>query len=116
MSKETILAYPDYTKPFHVYTDASDYQLGGVLMQDNKPLAFYSRKPNAAQRQYTTGKQELLSTVETLKEFQTLLWGQEIIVHTDHKNIIYRNLTNDRIARSKSITLPLHTSKVQNTL
>ena len=45
------------------------------------------------------GEQELLSIVETLKEFRTLLWGQEIIVHTDHKNIIYGNLTNDRIAR-----------------
>ena len=69
MSKETILAYPDYTKPFHIYTDASNYQLGGVLKQDNKPLAFYSRKLNAAQRQYTTGEQELLSIVEMLKEF-----------------------------------------------
>ena len=49
-SKETILAYPDYTKPFHIYTDASDYQFRGVLMQDDKHLAFYSRKLNAAQR------------------------------------------------------------------
>ena len=54
---------------------------------------------NNAQRNYTTGEQELLSIVETLKEFRTLLWGQQIIVHTDHKNIIYGNLSNDRITR-----------------
>ena len=99
MSKETILAYPNFEKPFHIYTDASDYQLGAVIMQDDKPLAFYSRKLNAAQKNYTTGEQELLSIVETVKEFRTLLWGQELIVHTDHKNIIYGNLSNDRITR-----------------
>ena len=89
----------NFNKEFHIYTDASDYQLGAVIMQSNKPLAFYSRKLNSAQRRYTTGEQELLSIVETLKEFRTLLLGQKIIVHTDHKNIIYGNLSNDRIAR-----------------
>ena len=99
MSKETILAYPDFKKPFHIYTDASNTQLGAVIMQEDKPLAFYSRKMNSAQKNYTTGEQELLSIVETLKEFRSLLWGQELIVHTDHKNIIYGNLSNDRITR-----------------
>ena len=44
------------------------------------------------------GEQELLSIVETLKEFRNILLGQEIIVHTDHKNIIYGNLSNNRVA------------------
>jgi hypothetical protein len=34
---EFILAYPDFEKPFHVYTNASDHQLGAVIMQDKKP-------------------------------------------------------------------------------
>ena len=99
MSQEALLAFPDFNKPFHIYTDASDYQLGGVIMQEGKPLAFYSRKLNGAQKRYTTGEQELLSIVETLKEFRSILLGQKLVVHTDHKNIIYGNLTNDRIAR-----------------
>jgi hypothetical protein len=63
MSKETLLSFPDFAKPLHInhYADASDYQLGSVIMQDGKPLAFYSRKLNNAQRNYTTGEQELLS-------------------------------------------------------
>ena len=50
IGKETLLNFPDFGKPFHIYTDTSDYQLGSVIMQDNRPLAFYSRKLNAAQR------------------------------------------------------------------
>lgn len=99
ISRETLLTFPDFNKEFHIYTDASDYQLGAVIMQENKPLAFYSRKLNGAQRRYTTGEQELLSIVETLKEFKNILLGQKIVVHTDHQNIVYGNLSNDRIAR-----------------
>jgi hypothetical protein len=44
MCQKTMLSFPDFSKEFHVYTDASDYQLGGVIMQDDKPLAFYNRK------------------------------------------------------------------------
>ena len=68
-------------------------------MQKGKPLAFYSQKMNAVQRNYTMGKQELLSIVETLKEFRNILLGHDIVVHTDHKNIVYGNLSNDRIVR-----------------
>jgi RNase H-like domain found in reverse transcriptase/Integrase zinc binding domain len=82
-----------------VYTDASKYQLGHVIMQDDKPLAFYSNKLNPAQKRYTTREQELLSVVETFTEFWTLLYGQRVIVHSDHKNIPYGNLVNNHIAR-----------------
>jgi hypothetical protein len=46
-----LLCYPDFKKPnfFHLYTDASDHQLGAVIMQHKKPIAFYSRKLNTAQ-------------------------------------------------------------------
>jgi transposase InsO family protein len=54
---------------------------------------------HVAQKRYTTGEQELLSIVETLKEFRNILLGQKVIVHTDHKNILYGILTNDRITR-----------------
>ena len=99
ISKETLLTFPDFNKEFHIYTDASNTQLGAVIMQEGKPLAFYSRKMNKAQRNYTVGEQELLSIVETLKEFKNILLGQKLIVHTDHMNIIYGKLSNDRITR-----------------
>jgi hypothetical protein len=88
MSRKTLLSFPDFSKPFHIYADASDYQLGLVIMQDGKALAFYSQKFNNVQCNFTTGKQELLSIVEMLKEFKNILLGQQIIVHTYHKKFI----------------------------
>ena len=70
VSRAVTLAYPDFNKPFVIYTDASDFQLGSVITQEGKPLAFYSRKLNKAQKNYTVTEKELLSIVETLKEFR----------------------------------------------
>ena len=102
ISKKTLLTFPDFKKEFHIYTDASDYQLGAVIMQQNKPLAFYSCKFNKAQKRYTTGEQELLSIVETLKEFKKILFRQKLIVHTDHKNILYAIIQGQKHRSSKS--------------
>jgi hypothetical protein len=94
-----MLNFPDFEKKFHVFTDASDYQLGSVSMQDDKPLVFYSRKLNSAQKNYTTVDKELLSIVEVLKEFRDILFGQKLIVYTDHKNLLYRKLPTQQIMR-----------------
>jgi len=91
IARETMLQYPDFSKPFLIHTDASHYQLGAVISQDGKPIAFYSRKLNDAQTRYTTTERELLSIVETLKEYRNILLGHEIEVHTDHKNLVYKH-------------------------
>jgi hypothetical protein len=99
ISRETLLAYPDFNKPFIIHTDASHTQLGAVISQDNKPIAFYSRKLKPEQTRYTTTERELLSIVETLKEFRNILLGQQIIVHTDHKNLTCKNFNTERVMR-----------------
>ena len=85
IAKEIVLAYPDFTKPFDIYTDASTKQLGAAITQDNRPIAFFRRKLSGAQSKYTVTKLELLAIVETLKEFNGMLWGQRINVYTNHK-------------------------------
>ena len=60
-------------------------------MQQNKPLVFYTQKLSSTQSKYTTDEQELRSIVETLKAFKSILMGQELIVHTDHLNLLYKN-------------------------
>ena len=54
ISREVLLAYPDFSKPFEIYTDASKYQIGAVVLQGGKPIAYYSRKLNKSQINYTT--------------------------------------------------------------
>jgi RNase H-like domain found in reverse transcriptase len=61
MAKDAFLRYPDYTKPSHIYCDASDLQLGAVIMPENAPVASYSRKLNNAQTNYTVGENFSLS-------------------------------------------------------
>ncbi len=88
IAREVVLAYPDYSKVFEIYTDALSKQLGAVITQENRPIAFCSWKLSATQRKYRITKIELLAIVETLKEFKGMLWGQSIKVYTDHANLI----------------------------
>ena len=103
ISKETMLNYPDFSKEFEIHTDASNKQLGAVIAQDGKPIAFYSRRLTSAQEKYTVTERELLAIVETLKEFRSILLGQQIVVHTDHQNLTYKNFNTDRVMRWRLI-------------
>ena len=99
LSREVLLKYPNFNKPFVIYTDASKLQLGAVITQDEQPIAFYSRKLSDAQTRYTTTERELLSIVETLKEYRSILLGQRIIVYTDHLNLTCKQYTIERVIR-----------------
>jgi hypothetical protein len=54
MARETLLTHPNFRKPFHVHANARKLQLGSVISQSGRPLAFYSRKLLEAQTRYTT--------------------------------------------------------------
>jgi hypothetical protein len=88
IGKDVVLAYPDYSKVFKIYTDASSKQLGAVITQDNRPIAFFSRKLSDTQCKYSIIKIELLAIVKILKLFKGMLWGQNIKVFTDHANLM----------------------------
>jgi len=60
VSAETLLNYPDWTIPFTIQIDASDKQLGPVISQNDKPIAFFSRRLSKAHLNYTTTEKELL--------------------------------------------------------
>jgi hypothetical protein len=96
-----VRTYPCFSNPSEIYTDASTLQLGAVITQEDRPIAFFSRKLSGAQSKYTITELELLAIVETLKEFNGMWWGQQIIVYTDHKNLPRDGLclTSDRVTR-----------------
>ena len=94
---------PDFAKPFEMHMDASEHQLGAVIAQDNEPTAFFSRKLNESQRNCTVTELEPLATVETLKEFRSVLLGQETTTCTDQKNLTHKAFNAERVMRWRLI-------------
>jgi RNase H-like domain found in reverse transcriptase/Integrase zinc binding domain/Chromo (CHRromatin Organisation MOdifier) domain/Integrase core domain len=84
-----VLALPDFAKPFHVFTDASMYALGGILVQDGRPVAYCSRVLNSAELKYATPEQECLGIVHAYKEWRCYLEGVKSFCHTDHKPLVW---------------------------
>ena len=66
-------------------------QLGAVIIQKFKPIAFHIKTLTDAPKRYTVTEKEMLSTVETLKAFITILLGKILKIYTYHKNIICNN-------------------------
>jgi hypothetical protein len=89
LTHDVVLAYPDFSVPFKIYTDASKYQIGSVITQKDKPLAFYSRKLTDPQTRYTITELKLLAIVETLHEYKCILLRHLITIYIDHKNLTF---------------------------
>ena len=54
--REKLMGYPDFNAMFEIHADASKLQIGAVISQKGKPIAFYSRNMNSTQQNYTTTK------------------------------------------------------------
>jgi hypothetical protein len=107
LSNPPILAFPDFTKPFHLATDASNVGIGAVLYQISSKgleqvIYYASRTLNAAERNYSTIERELLAIVYSVEKFRYYLYGKEFIINTDHNPLTYLNnltLSSSRLTR-----------------
>lgn len=93
LSKIATLSHPAPSVPLILSCDASDFAVGASLEQTIdgiiKPIAFFSKKLNDSQQNYSIYDRELLSIYLAIKHFRYLLEGRELIIRTDHKPLIY---------------------------
>ena len=84
---------PDWSLPFKLMCDASDYVVGAVLGQrkEGKPIVIYyaSRTLNSAQMNYTTTEKKLVPVIFVLDKFRSYLIGSSTIVYSDHAAVRY---------------------------
>lgn len=86
-----ILAMPDFTKPFSLDTDASNFAIGAVHSQvidgKERPIAYASLTLSKAEKQYCVTRKELLAVVHFCKYFKHYLYGKRFTVRTDHGSL-----------------------------
>jgi hypothetical protein len=70
MAANALAAYPDHNKQFDVYTDAYDFQLCACIIQEGRPVAYFSRKLRKSQQNYTTMEKEMLPLLQLSKNFR----------------------------------------------
>ncbi|XP_062103764.1 uncharacterized protein LOC133814872 [Humulus lupulus] len=82
-----LLALPNFSNTFEVECDASGIGIGAVLMQDGRPLAYFSEKLSGAALNYPTYDKELYALVRALETWQHYLWPKEFVIRTDHESL-----------------------------
>ncbi|XP_026417343.1 uncharacterized protein LOC113312821 [Papaver somniferum] len=82
-----VLAFPDFNKPFELATDACDSGVGAVLMQDKKPIAFFSKGMGARFQAMSTYEKEIMSMVMSVTKWRSYLLGSKFTIYTDHQGI-----------------------------
>ena len=93
MTSHPVLIMPDYSLDFHIWPDASNLAVGGILTQIQKdhhqPIHYISKKLSNAERNYATIERELMAIIHCLRKFRCYVEGKSIIIHTDHKPLVW---------------------------
>ena len=89
MSSCPVLALPDFSPSFVLECDASGEGIGAVLMQNNHPIVFESRKLKDYECHYSIYDKEMLAIIHALTKFRQYLVGAKFKVKTDHNSLEY---------------------------
>ncbi|KAI8507260.1 hypothetical protein Bbelb_146400 [Branchiostoma belcheri] len=116
LTSPPVLAYPDFSRPFTLHTDASDAAIGAVLSQTTdqgeQVVAYASRTLSSQERRWATFDREMWAVVWSVRHFRTYLAGRRFMILTDHKPLLGwsdKLTTNDPTGRRSRWALELST-------
>ena len=90
MTTPPVLAYPNPDLPYELISDASRTGCGAVLVQESRPIAYFSAKFSKAESEYATHDQEMLGIIKALKEWRCYLEGcKGLTLVTDHNPLTH---------------------------
>ena len=84
-----VLALPYFSKAFVIEIDASGIRLGEVLMQDEKPLTYFSHKLNPQAQAKSVYERELMAMVLAIKRWRSYLLWRQFIIRIDQQSLKY---------------------------
>ena len=106
-SRDVVLALPDMqaamngTKPFTVMCDASKVGAGAVLLQENRPVAYFSKQFTSTEVKFGAGDREMCAIIFALREWRCYLEGTKFVLKTDHEPLTYFE-TVSQLSRRKA--------------
>ena len=89
MVQASVLMLPNFSKLFMVEADASGTSLGAILMQDGKPLAYYSKALSSKALGKSTYEKELMAIILSVKQWRNYLVGRRFHIRIDHRSLKY---------------------------
>ena len=89
MTQAPVLALPDFSQPFILETDACAYGIGAVLMQECRPISYFSKTIGPKAAALSTYDKEAMAIIEALKHWKHYFAASSLIIRTDQQSLKY---------------------------
>jgi hypothetical protein len=99
--KTLVLKLFDFDKDFDIHSDASNFAIGGVLVQDGRPLAFENKKLSKTKQRWPTHEKEMWVVIHCLKTWGHYISSKDVVVWTN--NVILKYFATQPKLSSKQV-------------